>query len=373
MQELQFKRRHEIDWLRILAFFILIFYYTGMPFIKSYWTIKNDELNTLLTVVWHFLHTWRIPLLFMISGMGVAFAFRKRSAREFFVERSRRLLIPLFFGVLVVVPPQIYVKLLFQGDSFNSYLDVYPAYFNGFDPPGNFSPSHLWFLVILYLFCLVALPLFLWFKTERGWSAMQTLHDLCEKRFGFLVSLVPIALGVYLLKPVSYNFWTDWATHYFHVCLFILGYITASKPELCSSMLRFRLQNLIISVTSFAAYFGLFYLERLKGIDFGLIDFTRILAVISLILAAFGYARHYLNKPSPFLTYTNEAVYPYYVLQPTIIIVLSFIAVQWSVAWYLKFAFVVIASFTSTSLIYHFLIRPFNPVRVLFGMKKKQI
>jgi glucan biosynthesis protein C len=373
LQNTVFKRRHELDWLRIIAFFFLIIYYTGQPFIKgSGWNIVNKETSGLLAVIWHFLHTWRLPLLFMISGMGVAFAFRKRTGMEFMLERTRRLLLPLLFGVLVFVPPQIYVKLLYQGQNPGSYLSVYPAFFNGFDPPGNFTPSHLWFLVVLFVFVVIALPLFLWLKTERGREFMSLLHKVCDTRFGFYLAAIPLAGGYYLLKPVSSGFWTDWATMYFHLFIFVVGYITASKPELCEAKQKYRWTYFGLAVLFYGLYFVSYYLRRLKGLDLFVTDLFQIIAVLSLLLSLIGFARVYLNRPSRFLEYTNEAVYPYYIVQPTIIIVLSYFAVQWSIAWYLKFAFIVLVSFPSTLLIYHFLIRPFSLIRPLFGMKVRK-
>lgn len=368
-----FERRHELDWLRILAFFVLIFYYTGMPFIKGdAWNIVNDQRSSLLSVIWHFLHTWRLPLLFMISGMGVAYAFRKRSGQEFLLERTRRLLLPLLFGVLVFIPPQIYVKLLFQDQSPGNYLNVYPAFFNGFDPPGNFTFSHLWFLIVLFAFCIIALPLFLWLRSSSGERTLTWLQTMCETRFGFFLAAVPIIIGVYLLQPVSSGFWTNWQDFYLYLCMFIMGYIVASRPGVCSAKRRYRYTYLIITIVSYLFYFANYYLERLADYDTGMIDAWRIIAMLSLILTAFGFAQIWLSRPSAFLRYTNEAVYPYYIVQPTVIIVLSYIAVQWNIHWVVKFAFIVFGSYTITGLVYHFLIRPFNPIRPLFGMKLKR-
>jgi glucan biosynthesis protein C len=367
------ERRHELDWLRIFAFFVLIFYYTGMPFIKgSAWGIVNAERSGLLSIIWHFLHTWRLPLLFTISGMGVAFALRKRSGSEFVFERVKRLLLPLAVGIMLFVPPQVFVKLLFEGTSLDSYLMVYPEYFNGWDPPGNFTFSHLWFLVVLFSFAIISLPIFLWLRTERGTRFICKYHELCETRFGFYLMSIPFVVLYYALIPISSGFWTDWKTFLFYFFVFIMGYLVASRPQLCESKERYRFTYLTATLLSFIAYFGFYYLERLKGIDLGLMPFFRILAVISLLLMLFGFARRYLNFPSRFLTYTNEAVYPYYLIQPTLIIVFSYIVISWPINWIWKFLLIVVSSYVVMGVVYHFFIRPFNPVRVLLGMKPKK-
>jgi surface polysaccharide O-acyltransferase-like enzyme len=103
-------RQYYIDWIRVLAFGILIFFHTGMFFVYWGWHVKNNELTEVLEIPMEWLHLWRLPLLFFISGVGVSFAMKSKTASAFIGERSKRLLIPLLFGVLVIVPPQVYFE-----------------------------------------------------------------------------------------------------------------------------------------------------------------------------------------------------------------------------------------------------------------------
>src|SRR5512145_1784281 len=103
-------RRDDLDWLRVLAILVLHVFHTGMAFNSWGWHIKNAERTAILDLPMAFFHQWRMPLLFFVSGIGTILALRSRSLRGFVAERTRRLLVPLVFGMLVIVPPQIYCE-----------------------------------------------------------------------------------------------------------------------------------------------------------------------------------------------------------------------------------------------------------------------
>ena len=84
-----------------------------MPFIAHDWHINNAEISLGMTYLWGFFHSWRMPLLFVISGAGIWCALANRTGFGFVKERVKRLLLPLDFGVLVIVAPQVYFERMF--------------------------------------------------------------------------------------------------------------------------------------------------------------------------------------------------------------------------------------------------------------------
>ena len=68
------KRRYDLDWLRMIAFALLMLFHTGMLFSTWSWHVKNLETSDYFDYVMRFLHSWRMPLLFFISGSAVWFA-----------------------------------------------------------------------------------------------------------------------------------------------------------------------------------------------------------------------------------------------------------------------------------------------------------
>ena len=135
------ERQFYIDWLRILLILSVFLFHIGMIFNTWGWHVKNDQqFGGLLKSTMSFLHYWRMPLLFLISGTGTYFALGKRTSAQYLAERFKRLFIPLVVGVFTLVPVQVYIE---RASSYSSLLDFYPHIFEGIYPEGNFSWHHL--------------------------------------------------------------------------------------------------------------------------------------------------------------------------------------------------------------------------------------
>ena len=117
------ERKYNIDWLRVIVFDLLILYHVGMIFVPWNYHIKNNITSEAFVIPMMFLNQWRLPLLFLISGMGTCYALSYKTGRTFLWQRTLRLLVPIIFGMLVLVPPQVYVERLSQGVKYNSYFD----------------------------------------------------------------------------------------------------------------------------------------------------------------------------------------------------------------------------------------------------------
>jgi len=170
------QRRYDLDWLRVSAFYILILYHVGMIFVPWDFHIKNSQTAEWFETWMAFLSQWRLPLLFMISGIVINYSLGKRSGNEFIRERLKRLLIPPVFGMLVIVPPQIYYERIFNGVQYVSYWDFWKTVFHLQPfPQGNFSWHHLWYVVYILVYSLIAVPLFLYLLSEKSAKIRQSL------------------------------------------------------------------------------------------------------------------------------------------------------------------------------------------------------
>jgi uncharacterized membrane protein YcfT len=97
------ERRIDLDWVRIAAFGLLIFYHVGMLYVSWGFHIKSAHRITALEPLMLVLNPWRLALLFLVSGVATRFMLGKYALVR---SRSARLMIPLVFGMLVIVPPQ---------------------------------------------------------------------------------------------------------------------------------------------------------------------------------------------------------------------------------------------------------------------------
>lgn len=132
-------RRYDIDWIRVLAFDILILYHVGLFFVPWHYHINNNKTVEWMSYPMYFIHQWRIPILFVISGMGTRFALSKSSGAGYIKERIIKLFIPLIAGILVVVSPQVYIERLTQGKITGSFFKFFPSFFDGVYPNGNLA------------------------------------------------------------------------------------------------------------------------------------------------------------------------------------------------------------------------------------------
>ena len=175
-------RRYDLDWLRVIAFAILMLFHTGMAFSSYDWHVKNFESSALIDWLIMFFHQWRMPLLFFISGAAVWFAMEKYPTWRYLRERHTRLLVPLLFGMSVVIPPQVYCERLYQGQTYSSFLDFYPTIFtSGSYPQGNLSWHHLWYVPYIWAFSMITLPLFAWLRSTPGRTVLARLQRFLSR------------------------------------------------------------------------------------------------------------------------------------------------------------------------------------------------
>ncbi len=370
-------RRYDIDSLRVIAFALLILYHVGMFFVPWSFHLKNEVVYPDLGLPMLFLNQWRLPLLFVISGMGTWFALQKRTGGQFAAERLRRLFVPFLFGCLVIVPPQIYLERLVQGVDVGRYFfdfwPVDPA--TGPYPEGDVSWHHLWFILYLLIFSLLLAPAFVWLrKHPRAWLIRAT-QWLAGQRWGlYAFAILPLVWQLWLGRrfPHTNALVGDWHNLLGSCTLFFTGFLLLSaKERFWENVTRNRRSYLIVGVAGFGLLLGCWELWR----DFPhrslMIDLLRTINMWSWILALFGFAARYLNRPSRALSYANEAVYPFYVLHQTVIIVLGYYLMNVSMGFWPKFSIMVVGTFAITWLIYEVAIRRWRVTRWLFGLRPR--
>ena len=108
-------RHYGLDWLRVAAFAILIVYHVGMVFVPWGFHAKSAHGADWVVLPMLAVNAWRLSLLFVVSGYASrALLTRAHGPGGFLRQRSLRLLVPLAFGVAVIVPPQSWVELVTQ-------------------------------------------------------------------------------------------------------------------------------------------------------------------------------------------------------------------------------------------------------------------
>jgi hypothetical protein len=369
-------RYYEFDWIRVLVFALLIPYHTGMIFVSWGWHIKSQETSELLEVLMLITNRWRLPLLFCISGIGSYYALKKITNWQFTKERFKRLFIPLFFGIFVIVPPQIYFERLQQGANF-SYFEFYPSVFEFVSyPKGSFSWHHLWFISYLFVFSLISIPLFSYLKSEKGKKFANRLVEWIGKGYRFYLILIPALIMHLILDPLfptTHNLTRDWANFTTSLYVFLLGYFFATNPIWVDKIRELRWISLFLAIICYVLLIFFWKSEILKPIfDQEARDVIYTIIDNGLggggVFAFIGFARQHLTYNSQFLQYANRAVYPFYILHQTVIVCIGYYLIQntWSIG--AQFLVINILTFLITWLLYEIVKRTML-TRVLFGIK----
>jgi glucans biosynthesis protein C len=374
------ERRYDLDWLRVIAILLLLFFHSGMAFVAEWgWHLKNAETSPIFQEWMYFLSRWRMALLFFISGGGTWFVLKRATAREYIWRRVLRLFIPLVFGMLVVVPPQIYMERLTQGAQFSSYLEFYPSVFQLKPyPEGNTSWHHLWFVAYLFIYSILGLPIFSYLRSSRGQALVDRfsghISGLLIGLFGLPLAIIYASLIIKFRGPQ--NLVNDWAMFFYYFTYFVWGFLFTLNRAFSRVIEEKRQTWLRLGCISFLAIAYLRWNDKEPAFVYSVANML-FLALISFnawfwVLTILGYGKRYLNRSNALLTYANEAIYPFYILHQTVIVVIVYYVIKTKDTILLKFLFTLVASFLVTMAIYHFGVRPFGPLRFLFGMKARR-
>lgn len=360
-------RKYEIDHIRVIAFLILIFYHTGMFFVPWEFHLKNNVVSTAFELPMLFFNQWRLSLLFLVSGMGTYFSISKRNAGGFVSERFRRLMVPFIFGMLVIVPPQVYYERMADGVINVSYWQYYlHDAFKGVYPEGNISWHHLWFILYLFIFSVVLVALkkgadYLIDKGERG--------GLFAKGWIVLLGVtVPIFLSEYFLRipyPPTNGLISDWFNLARYLWVFVCGYLFArAMKESWPMFRRMKYSTLCLGIVGFTCL----YIFPVTD-SFLWRSALRALNMWCWMFAIVGFAIDYLNKGSKWLSYANEAVYPFYILHQTVILAICYYVRNLEMSIFTKLLIIAGGTTLICWVLYEFLIRRIKVLRVLFGMR----
>jgi hypothetical protein len=369
-------REFGLDWLRVIAFVILIGYHTGMYFVPWPWSVKNRDTSQWLTWPMTFFNLWRLPLLFFIAGAGTWFNLRRRGYGSFTLERLSRLGLPLLFGMFVIVPPQTYVERILAGWHYASYFGFWATIFTFAPyPRGNLSWHHLWFLPYLLTFSVLGLPILALLRGRRGSAFVDHLARLCElPGVIYLLNIPNIAAAIILGPhwPRTDSLTADWAYFTRWLLAFLLGFIVCGSDRFLGLVEHRRREFLWVAGTMVILVYAVRIGGTLAALSvqkrFWVTTVVDSYFAMAMIFALVGWSRVKLNRDSIALRWANSAVYPFYIVHQTITILLGYAWRGWPVPFAIKFPMLFAGTFLGSWVLYEG-VRRTRGTRVLFGMK----
>jgi peptidoglycan/LPS O-acetylase OafA/YrhL len=363
MPSLTITRRYDLDWLRVLAMSTVFFFHSLRFFTLEDWHIKNPTTYLVIENLANYLECWMMPLIFIVSGASMFFEMQKnKPARKFIQDKALRLLVPLVVGIFTHSILQVYLERLSHGDFNGSFWAFLPNYCNGlYGFGGNFAwmGMHLWYLEVLFIFSILFLPFILLLRREPGMRLVTKFGDLLAAPGAVYILALAAILSWKLLDPESLlgKEIFGWPLG-MYLSFYLAGYLFVSNEHLVESIRRQRWFSFAGALAS-----TMLFLTTQDHAD---------IVVWFMILTFLGFACQYLRFSSPFLGYANRAVLPFYILHQPMLVCVGFFVVQWQIPDLLKYLAIAIPAFILTLGLYEFLVRRFNPLRLLFGMKVLQ-
>ncbi len=374
------RRRYELDWLRVLAILAVFVYHCALIFGPDPSSIKNATTYTFVDEVSDFAGLWAMPLIFLISGASAFHALGKAGPGRYVLGLALRLLVPLIAGIFTHIAFQVYLENLHRGTFTGSFLEFYPHYFDGlYAFGGNFAwmGLHLWYLEALFLFSLLCLPLYVWFRNSPGGQrALHRLGDFLARPGAVYLLALPAYVLVNVLDPDSWgtSVLGGWSI-FIYLCFFVSGFLIYSNGRLQASIKRWRWVSLAVGLLmqpSVDLLWDALGDPQFATPGFAIATAPYCLGAWCMLLAILGFGMQHLTRSTPFVKYANEAVLPFYILHQTVILCLGFLAVQWAIPDLPRFLVILLGSFLIVMGLYEFLIRRNDLLRVLFGMKPRQ-
>jgi glucan biosynthesis protein C len=373
-------RLYYMDWLRVLAFGLLIFVHCAEVFSNWKYFINNPETSVTLGYVLKFFAQWRMPLLFIVSGAAVVLSLKDRPALQFINERTVRIIIPLIAGMLFVIPPQIYFSWLNQG--FQESFTVFYSKIIDFKwfPNGNFHWLHLWYLAFIFIYTLLILPVLLALRNEKGAALIDKAATIIANPAVLFVLPVIMSFPFYCIDAVLPNSNPSQLAYFFPY--FIFGVFFANNVQIHETFRKYRFIALIIGTLLSILLYLFFWIKDSSGqtyLSFGLATSQHKLVekvLVSLnqwqwLIVIWGFAVQYLNKGSKFLTYANQAVFPFYIFHQTLIVIIAYYVIQMEIDIFAKFLIVLTLTLLGMWLLFETFKRT-AVTRAMFGMKIKQ-
>lgn len=343
------ERRFDIDWVRVIAIWLLIIYHVAIVFQPWAMFIGFIRSNEPLEWLWKpmtLLNVWRIPLLFFVSGMGLYFAMRKRDWKQLLKERTIRILIPFLFGIVAITPLHMY---LFQ---------------NYYNMPLNYFPhqGHLWFLGNIFVYVLILLPLFLYLKKNKTAAYNRYFEKLMRFGVGPLLISIPFVIETLIIKPQLFALYAEtWHGFFIGLLAFFFGFqFMQSGQSFWNTIKKWKLVYLAIAIGLFCIRFFIYNAEA-PG-------YLTAIESISWILTVFGFAYQYLNKPSKILSYLTKAAYPVYILHMIALYLGATLILPLEIAGVLKFVLITLFTLVFCYVVYEFIITKIAFLRPLFGL-----
>ena len=350
-------RRYDLDALRAVAMGLGIVLHAALPFVP-YWA-EGDTGGAALFAVFEYIHLWRMPLFFLLSGFFTAMLWKRRGLGALLRHRLRRIALPLavlYVPVMVLVIAGIVAGYGIAGEKVQDASGRTDAYEepgtdaeptddeNGAPEGSAFGFAHLWFLWHL-LWLIAVFGVVAWLLDTVHTKVGRDPPEQITRAFTWslpLVSLVPFSqMHEDILGPdTSDGLVPAWPVIGFYATFFFFGATCYRSKQLDAPIDRLGqwwVLQLVASGALFAALFG-------QLVPDGFRKPSEVLLAWMVSFAAIGLARRHLHAPSYRVRWLSDSAYWMYLMHLPLVFVFQGVAVALGLPPLAGFVFIIAAT-----------------------------
>ena len=316
-------RLHSLDFLRAFALLMGVLLHVLMLFLEPF---DGSEPRLGASVIFIWIHTWRMPLFMLLAGFFTALSLSKRDTGNYAFNRLIRLGVPLLLLWSFIPAIDEEASRLFKIPELISYIF--------YDIPFTFRLDHLWFLYYLLIFYSVllliktAVPVIYSFilgfelslsRVLMVWLPILILLSPLNKPTGGIIGNDPITFGEVNLGSML-----------FMASFFMIGMQAYKSSKFLENLQRTRFW--LPSLTIFSLIpIGLLVWGGVKDEPFafsGLLELWIVnslsgSAALLLVLSIMGLAMHKISSSGHLLRWLVRLSYPIYVFHLMFVISVS--------------------------------------------------
>ena len=352
-------RKHWMDNLRWVTVLLVLFYHViyfynnkgvfgGIGGFGEYPDVPQYQ-----DVVMYILYPFFMPLLFILSGISARYALEKKTAREWFKARTRKLLVPGTIGLFV---------FHWMVGYFNTVVAQRQGVFDGIPAVVKYGImavsgiGPLWFVQLLWLLCLVLLLVRVLDKKDRFWNWCGKANIVWIILLGVLFWAGEQTL-IKNPRPESADGLWNLYKPVFYLITFLLGYFVFSHHEVQEKVKQAWIPLLACAVVSGGILIGTtFGQDNTSAVYMGsplncIYGWLMCLALMGWFMARF-------DRTGKFAGYMTRTSFGLYVVHYLVVASLGYMMKTYTqlppVAMYL---ILTVAVFTLSPLLYEFLHR----------------
>jgi glucan biosynthesis protein C len=360
------RRYHGLDILRAHALILGLFFHASIPFAENpypLWIVYYEGKNWLYDTIMVGTHSFRMPLFFLLAGFFSALLYRKLSARNYLIARTKKLILP-FTASLIFLTPLMIIEYIWAGFVTNPWETDNQFHWK------NYPIFYLWFLEVLIIITALVMIFFVSIK-----YFFPNIHNSLQHFIEADSNKHQLSWNVLFLSCLGLNGYLSWSSFpgdqfiyafaiaqpldkiFYYLFFFLIGWVLYRNNFLFNRVQRSVKINLLLGSAALIILLWVRYWMFVhKDEQLIMLDVVGNIAVpaaaVFLSLGLFGFFTHEKFKPSATFDYLVRASYWIYLIHLPIILYLQIVVTDWQIPAYVKYFFIIAVSFFISCLTY---------------------